>query len=87
MIVHELVTNAAKYGALSSNHGRTDVTWSDADRKLQLVWVETNGPRVEPPTRAGFGSKIIELMAAERKGTVTFDWRPEGMICRIILPL
>lgn len=87
LVVHELATNAAKYGALSSNHGSIDVTWSDADRKLQLVWVETNGPRVEPPSRAGFGSKIIELMAAERKGTVTFDWRPEGMICRIILPL
>lgn len=87
LVVHELATNAAKYGALSSNHGRIDVTWSDADRQLQLVWAEANGPRVEPPSRTGFGSKIIQLMAAERKGTVTFDWRPEGMVCRIILPL
>lgn len=87
MVVHELATNAAKYGALVSNHGRVDVTWSNVDRKLQLIWAETNGPRVEPPSRSGFGSKIIELIAAERKGTVTFDWRPEGMVCRIILPL
>ncbi|WFU35939.1 PAS domain S-box protein [Bradyrhizobium brasilense] len=87
LIVHELATNAAKYGALSSNHGRIDVTWSDADRKLQLAWGETDGPKVEPPSRAGFGSKVIELMAAERKGTVSFDWPPEGVVCRIILPL
>ncbi|MGF6433285.1 sensor histidine kinase [Bradyrhizobium elkanii] len=87
IVIHELATNAAKYGALSTNHGCIDVTWSDADRKLQLVWAETNGPRVVPPSRAGFGSKIIQVMAAERTGTASFDWRPEGMVCRIILPL
>lgn len=87
MVIHELATNAAKYGALSSSRGRVDVTWSDADRKLQLVWAETNGPRVEPQSRTGFGSKIIEQMATERKGTIAFDWRPEGVVCRMVLPL
>ena len=87
IVVHELVTNASKYGALSTSHGCIDVTWSDSDRKLQLVWAESNGPKVEAPSHTGFGSKIIQVMAVERKGAVTFDWRPEGMVCRISFPL
>jgi PAS domain S-box-containing protein len=87
IVIHELTTNAAKYGALSADHARIDLTWSDTDRKLQLVWAETGGPRVERPNRRGFGSKIIEQMIAGQKGTVTFDWRPEGVVCRFVLPL
>ena len=87
VVIHELATNAAKYGALSANHARVDLSWSDSDGKLDLVWVETDGPRVKRPSRSGFGSRIIGQMMAERKGTVDFDWRPEGVVCRIVVPL
>lgn len=87
VVVHELATNAAKYGALSTDHARVDLTWNVTDGKLQLIWAETGGPKVNRPSRKGFGSRIIDRMVAELKGTANFDWRPEGVVCRITLPL
>ena len=85
--LHELATNAAKYGALSNDTGQVSVDWSlattDGDRHLSFVWTETGGPVVAPPESRGFGSRLIEqAMAAEFGGAVEMDWRPAGLVCR-----
>lgn len=84
--LHELATNAAKYGALSVASGRVDVIWSQhADGPLKLLWTEKGGPPVQMPTRKGFGGRIIEQVVAQLNGKTRFDWRAEGLICEIML--
>jgi PAS domain S-box-containing protein len=86
MTLHELATNAAKYGALSASHGRVGVEWSRAeDDQITLRWTETGGPRAQPPTREGFGTRLMETMIrGQLKGKIDFVWRPEGLACEII---
>ena len=82
--LHELATNAAKYGSLSVNQGQVALKWvHGADRELVLRWTETGGPPVEPPTRKGFGSRVIVGMIEQIKSTVRFDWHPSGLVCEI----
>ena len=84
--LHELATNAAKYGALSQPDGRVDVSWSSFEGTLALTWKESGGPNVAPPTTRGFGTKIITASLADpRRGKVAFDWRPDGLVCSIEL--
>jgi PAS domain S-box-containing protein len=84
--LHELATNAAKYGALAVLDGQVDLTWShDADGLLRLCWTESNGPKVQQPTHKGFGGRITEQMIAQRSGTTHFDWRADGLVCEITL--
>jgi PAS domain S-box-containing protein len=84
--LHELATNAVKYGALSTTNGHIDLKWSqEANGRLNLRWIETGGPTVLPPTRRGFGGRIIEQMIAQLKGDTRFDWRAEGLVCEITL--
>jgi PAS domain S-box-containing protein len=84
--LHELATNAAKYGALSTANGHIDLKWShEANGRLNLRWIETGGPTVEPPTRRGFGRRVIEQMIAQLKGESRFDWRAEGLVCELTL--
>jgi PAS domain S-box-containing protein len=86
VILHELATNAVKYGALSEAIGRVDLKWShETGGELRLLWTETGGPRVQEPTRKGFGGRVIEQMIAGRSGKVRFDWRVEGLVCEITL--
>jgi PAS domain S-box-containing protein len=86
--LHELATNAAKYGALSVASGRVALDWTrQADGPLRLRWSETGGPAVKAPSRKGFGGRIIERMIAQLKGTTHFDWRPEGLACEITVLL
>jgi PAS domain S-box-containing protein len=86
--LHELATNAAKYGALSADNGQVDLKWShETDGRLNLHWAETGGPAVQAPTRKGFGGRIIEQMIAQLKGKTHFDWRAEGLVCEITLQL
>jgi PAS domain S-box-containing protein len=86
MALHELATNAAKYGSLSVADGKVDLRWSqELDGKLKLCWTETGGPAVQEPTRKGFGSRIIQQMITQLRGTAQFDWRPEGLVCEIAL--
>jgi PAS domain S-box-containing protein len=88
MIIHELATNAAKYGALSVADGYVEVKWSVADDKLALTWTENGGPVVKKPTRQGFGTRMIERMTTDQhKGDFRLDWRVEGLACEIILPM
>jgi two-component sensor histidine kinase len=63
-----------------------DLKWSrEADGRLHLFWVETGGPKVQEPTRKGFGSRVIEQMIVQHSGKTLFDWRAEGLVCEITL--
>jgi two-component sensor histidine kinase len=84
--LHELATNAAKYGALSAVKGQIALKWLHGeDGRLILCWTEMGGPAVQTPTRQGFGSRVIERMIGQLKGETRFDWRPEGLVCEITL--
>jgi PAS domain S-box-containing protein len=86
--LHELATNAAKYGALSTPDGHVRLEWSNAaDGPLRLRWMETGGPVAQEPTRTGFGTRIVEQMIFQQKGKVRFDWRKDGLVCEITLPV
>jgi two-component sensor histidine kinase len=84
--LHELATNAAKYGALSVPNGQISLTWThNADGRLVLHWTETGGPAVKTPTHRGFGTRIIERMIDQQRGKARFDWHADGLVCEIIL--
>ncbi len=86
--LHELATNAAKYGALSTPGGQVRLEWSHAAAgSLRLRWIEAGGPVAQEPTRKGFGTRIVEQMIVQQKGEVRFDWRKEGLVCEITLPV
>jgi PAS domain S-box-containing protein len=86
IILHELATNAAKYGALSVPNGKVHLHWLHrADGQLVLTWTEIGGPIVRTPSRQGFGSRIIALLIDQQQGQTQFDWRPEGLVCTIVL--
>jgi two-component system, chemotaxis family, CheB/CheR fusion protein len=92
LALHELCTNAAKYGALSVQEGRVDIIWQihgDGDAaKLKLTWTESGGPVVETPTRKGFGSRLIQkALAMELAGEVSVIYNPTGVICTLDAPL
>ncbi|MET0723421.1 MAG: sensor histidine kinase [Tardiphaga sp.] len=86
MILHEIATNAAKYGALSNDAGTVSIDWQvlETAEKLQLTWVESGGPRVHAPTRKGFGSRLIERGARDQLGgSATADFLPTGVVYTI----
>jgi len=87
--LHELATNAAKYGALSVAQGYVRVEWSrGSDGRLVLRWTETGGPPGKPPRRQGFGTRVMDSMIrGQLKGDMRFDWRAEGLSCEIVLPV
>jgi two-component sensor histidine kinase/PAS domain-containing protein len=89
MAFHELATNALKYGALSSPAGEVHLSWElDTSNALRLVWEERGGPAVTPPSRRGFGSRLLERgLAADLGGEVVMDFLPEGLRCRILVRL
>lgn len=86
MALHELATNAAKYGALSVQSGRVDINWSHAEGRLTICWSEAGGPIVAKPTRTGFGTRIISSsFSGSNRGRAQFEWRPEGLQCTLEL--
>lgn len=90
MAFHELVTNAAKHGALSSKAGRLDVAW-EIERpagQLRIRWIESDGPAVTPPQRSGFGRLLLErALASDLRGVVEMDFAATGLRCEIVVPL
>ncbi len=92
LVLNELATNAVKYGALSKAAGQVEVAWhltseNGAAPRLALRWQEKNGPPVVPPTRRGFGSRLIEgHLATELEGVVHSDYAPDGFVCSIDVP-
>ncbi|MBO9707767.1 MAG: PAS domain-containing protein [Caulobacter sp.] len=86
LVVHELATNASKYGALSVQAGSLEIGWSwEAERQLVLTWRESGGPPVTSPKRRGFGSTLIANAGRQVGAVIDQDWRPEGLVCRISL--
>jgi len=85
--VHELTTNAAKYGALSAPEGHVQIEWSQIPNgRVLFRWTETGGPIVKQPKRQGFGTRVMASMIREQlMGEVNFDWRTGGLICEIKL--
>ena len=88
LVLHELATNAAKYGALSLPEGRVDVTWTSGREgdDVRLVWRESGGPAVRAPEAEGFGSMMIRQSVAQLGGRVERDWREGGLRAEIVLP-
>ena len=92
MAIHELTTNAAKYGALSVFGGKLGVSWTvtveAARRTLNIDWVERGGPPVAPPTRHGFGSRLLQfVLPGQIQARSTIDYRPEGVRVTCVVPL
>ena len=81
LALHELATNAGKYGALSVEMGRIDVSWRFDDGIFAMNWIERNGPPVSPPKRQGFGSTVIDSMVKQTvNGVVQLDYIPSGVV-------
>jgi two-component sensor histidine kinase len=92
MVIHELVTNAAKHGALSSPDGRVSVSWdrtgANAAAVLTIIWSEFGGPPITASICSGFGSNLIrDLIPHELGGTVDLKFPTDGACCRIEFPL
>jgi two-component sensor histidine kinase len=89
MTVHELATNAAKYGALSTEEGSVDVAWhvDSENRQLRISWTEAGGPTVSPPRHSGFGRLLLErALASDLGGDVRLDFVEGGLQCLIAIP-
>jgi PAS domain S-box-containing protein len=88
MALHELATNAAKYGALSAPAGQVRVAWTRAGHgPLRLTWTESGGPLVAPPSRRGLGTTMLaRALGGALNGASRTDWRPEGLVCELELP-
>jgi two-component sensor histidine kinase len=89
--LHELCTNASKYGALATDKGRISINWTytaeNDDPKLLFRWSEVGGPSVSPPSTRGFGSRLIKTVFVSDGCPVNVDYRPEGLVCEITLPV
>jgi PAS domain S-box-containing protein len=87
LALHELVTNAAKYGSLSTESGHVKLTWQVQPGKLQLNWVESGGPRIKQPNRRGYGMRVVKAgIEGQLGGLVGFDWQPDGLRCTVLVP-
>ncbi|WP_119300756.1 sensor histidine kinase [Dongia deserti] len=87
LILHELTTNATKYGALSQQTGRITVEWNVNREHLSLRWRETGGPAVARPANVGFGSQLIETTLPALNGEIHYDWNTEGLVCTVRIPV
>jgi PAS domain S-box-containing protein len=87
LALHELATNAAKHGALSSMAGKVMITWKTGPDFLVLHWNETGGPRIAPPPSRSFGLNVIRASIENQlSGKATFDWAPQGIQCTLSIP-
>ncbi|HVX78534.1 MAG TPA: HWE histidine kinase domain-containing protein [Bradyrhizobium sp.] len=88
LALHELVTNSAKYGALSTLSGQLSIEWEVDNGVLFLTWEESGGPQVRTPTSRGFGTRsLMTSVESQLGGQALFDWRAEGLICKLVIPL
>jgi PAS domain S-box-containing protein len=84
LALHELATNAVKFGALSIETGHVDVRWARTGGGFELTWAESGGPRVQPPTRRGFGSTLLDQVTGrELNGETLVEYRPSGVHARL----
>ena len=88
MALHELATNALKYGALSNDGGQVHIQWQIDGNLCQITWREAGGPVVHPPGHRGFGTRLIErTLGTQLGGQTSLAFAPEGVVCRISLPV
>jgi two-component sensor histidine kinase len=87
LLMHELATNAAKYGALSIPTGKLNIEWTLMERRLNLVWREKDGPPVMPPRHRGFGTKLFQRGLEQFDGSVDVDFAPAGLVCKLSLAI
>lgn len=87
MLMHEMATNANKYGACSRVSGKVSVTWTLEDGQVTLVWREAGGPPVAPPTREGFGSVLKAGVVGQIRGAIKRTWDPAGLVVEVTFPL
>jgi len=87
LLFHELATNAAKYGALSSSAGKLSIAWSLSRRTLELEWRERGGPPITSPTRRGFGERLLSRALGQFGGTVETMFEPAGLTCKMTVNL
>ena len=87
LVLHELATNSAKYGALSVPEGSVELTIKDGDGEtLQLHWAERGGPPVKKPQKDGFGSRLVDLsVTGQLGGSWERDFKPDGLVCELTL--
>lgn len=87
MIFHELATNSAKHGSLSSETGALDISGTNDDTTLRLVWAETGGPEIsETPKLTGFGSKMVLMnLSGQLGGTIEYDWQTTGLVATLVM--
>ena len=83
LALHELATNAAKYGSLSVPEGRLAVTWSISAGQVRLTWAERAGPLVAAPTKQGFGTSFLERILSDVGATINMNFEPEGLVCGV----
>jgi CheY-like chemotaxis protein len=86
LAIHELATNAAKYGALKTPSGKVKLTWRDDANGLTIEWLESGGPRVNAPDTQGYGTRVIRASLEQLGGNAAFDWRATGLCCTLSLP-
>jgi two-component sensor histidine kinase/DNA-binding response OmpR family regulator len=88
LALHELATNAAKYGALSADAGRVALNWTLKPGRLELSWVESGGPSVNAPTTRGYGTRVVTMgIENQLGGSVNFDWHRSGLRCSMAVPM
>jgi len=87
LLVHELTTNAAKYGALSNAAGRLTIDWLLADGRLNVIWRESEGPSVSPPSHSGFGTRLFRRALEQFDGKVDAAFEPSGLVCKLSVAL
>lgn len=88
LICHELATNAAKYGALTSDDGYVEVSWYEEAGRLELTWRERDGPTIQAaPAKVGFGTTLAKRTIEDQfNGTLSYDWQPEGVVVTLSVP-
>ena len=88
LAIHELATNAVKYGALSDDRGSVEMRWQLDAERFRMCWTESGGPTVQTPVRRGFGSQVVEkALSGYLTGRSTIDYRPEGVVLNVDAPI
>jgi two-component sensor histidine kinase len=89
LVIHELSTNAAKYGALLGPAGKVEIEWRTEGPDMILTWTERGGPAVSgPPSKKGFGAELARMSArGQLGGDISYDWKPEGVVIAVRAPL
>jgi two-component sensor histidine kinase len=86
LVIHELATNAVKYGALSTDTGRVHLSWHSCEGLLNMNWQELGTEPAVEPANIGFGSKLVEAAVRQLRGTIEYHWRPEGLAVALQWP-